>query len=686
MLCQICQERIFHNGSPTWTQNMDEDEDGDEDKDEDGDEDEDETEWALHHKDFETFDASIKEGCFICNRVWASLQPSEQLSISDREEAKNDNSKSSDTQHRISPDPELSTLGTRDCLLEYQILEDVDLDQSPNWYRLRFRSSLITFTEAPKLVINKIDASIILEISEIPANSKSAESFSLARDWITECDKLHKSCQAAAAGTYYPTRLLDCGLPGSPESCRVIESKSASITGPYLTLSHCWGHTECLKITTTNYNELLTDIPVSSLPLLYQDAVHATRQLQHRYIDWQQQVTLMSEVYSHAACNISAATSPNAEHSMFNSRDSTQVIIETLDLSINSQDVSKYVIRDENIWSHNPWLWINEVREACVNGRGWVLQERVLSVRNLYFGKSQLYWECHEKDAMEVWPAGLPSYFYNSKPRIKSLLQHGLESVSTINNDLEWLKAWNWIVRTYSFCGLTKSSDKLPAISSLVKRLRSSTNDEYVVGLWRSVLPQQLFWETLYQPPPLKDYRAPSWSWAAVDGLVTYDLKLSRPLEALVTVEGLEIDYLTDDDTQQVNGGWLGLRGKLRTITLTRSDKSMWINSHEWYGANIWFDTIGEPFDGDTTERSVYGLPVCLYTADQNGDEGEKPKDLYALILHVVDKGKGIYRRIGYWYASISQEHLDEILGFTDGEEEFPCEKYEDGYHYIRII
>ena len=35
-----------------------------------------------------------------------------------------------------------------------------------------------------------------------------------------------------------------------------------------------------------------------------------------------------------------------------------------------------------------------EVRNAPLNKRGWVMQERLLSRRTIHFGRSQAYWEC----------------------------------------------------------------------------------------------------------------------------------------------------------------------------------------------------------------------------------------------------------------------------------------------------
>lgn len=42
-----------------------------------------------------------------------------------------------------------------------------------------------------------------------------------------------------------------------------------------------------------------------------------------------------------------------------------------------------------------------------LNRRGWVIQERLMAPRTLYFGKDRIYWECNEKLCNEYLPCGL---------------------------------------------------------------------------------------------------------------------------------------------------------------------------------------------------------------------------------------------------------------------------------------
>jgi hypothetical protein len=86
-------------------------------------------------------------------------------------------------------------------------------------------------------------------------STKSIETLSLAQKWITDCIANHPLCSNVDKDfRWYPTRLLDCGSLGSSDgSYRLIETGNADLDGPYMTLSHCWGFTDCLKLTTDNY-------------------------------------------------------------------------------------------------------------------------------------------------------------------------------------------------------------------------------------------------------------------------------------------------------------------------------------------------------------------------------------------------------------------------------------------------
>jgi hypothetical protein len=113
---------------------------------------------------------------------------------------------------------------------------------------------------------------------------------------------------------------------------------------------------------------------------------------------------------------------------------------------------------------------------------------------------------------------------------------------------------------------LTKESDRLPALSGIAKKARVRLTSKYLAGLWETDLACGLGWTvcTTTTPPgvpvsrrPL-NYRAPTWSWASVEGQVEWKDRLQAT--------GIKIlrSYCKTGDldtTGGVHGGYLHLSG-----------------------------------------------------------------------------------------------------------------------------
>lgn len=123
-----------------------------------------------------------------------------------------------------------------------------------------------------------------------------------------------------------------------------------------------------------------------------------------------------------------------------------------------------------------------------------------------------------------------------------------IESSSELTG-LEGYFLWSRALEKYCTTRLTYGKDKLLAISGLAKRMETVLDDLCFSGLWKTVMPSQLLWRvnnyhstqlTIYkyadttneaqretQKPRQvyahrpEQYRAPSWSWASIDGAIT---------------------------------------------------------------------------------------------------------------------------------------------------------------------
>ncbi|KAK0624865.1 hypothetical protein B0T17DRAFT_507904 [Bombardia bombarda] len=105
----------------------------------------------------------------------------------------------------------------------------------------------------------------------------------------------------------------------------------------------------------------------------------------------------------------------------------------------------------------------------------------------------------------------------------------------------------------------------LPASQAL--RLLRPPGDEYLAGLWRSSLLSDLCWfvkdvEMVTQAHP---GRAPSWSWASLDGAVYMPLMKATEDYHCVAVDA-SVTLASPDSTGPATGGYIILSGQVPTI------------------------------------------------------------------------------------------------------------------------
>lgn len=186
-----------------------------------------------------------------------------------------------------------------------------------------------------------------------------------------------------------------------------------------------------------------------------------------------------------------------------------------------------------------------------------------------------------EHNACESYPTGLPDLFQTQVTTRFKALEHQKKSTdmkaprqrpeSDPTDDNYYV--WNSIIEAYTATLLTVPSDKLTALSGLAKKFLPRMNDEYVAGMWRRWLNVALLWcadngRKVDGSPSSRpqDYRAPSWSWASVDGIIARSPLLDG--EWSIHVAKYSLEHATDHITGVVIGGWIDLRGDLRPTGL----------------------------------------------------------------------------------------------------------------------
>ncbi|KAE9368198.1 HET-domain-containing protein, partial [Stipitochalara longipes BDJ] len=396
----------------------------------------------------------------------------------------------------------------------------------------------------------------------------------LPKKWIAECEKSHPTCKSRISNDFIPTRVIDVGTHPTDTPCLRIKDECLELVPgrKYATLSHCWGSdpSKIKRLLTKNLRAMKKSIDMALLPKTFQNAIRITRDLGVRYLwidslciiqddakDWFKESNIMGDVYSNSHCTISATGANDGSEGLFLDREQlVRGSFLRVKASWDGQGPRKYYERD-GILSKLPQgkkdteLWSREVDSATLNSRGWVLQERFLSRRNLMFGRNCLFWECDGKRAI----------FSISGTNICIFVLTRKDSeVNGAAGAPNAYRYWNEIVEYYSKKHLTKESDRLVALYGIAQSIQKQyTKDEYVAGLWKEHLINQLMWTTyknLKKRRPAA-YRAPSWSWASVIGKLMFrDILEAETHDKVARVEEVKV-YTVEGKEGQVTGGYI---------------------------------------------------------------------------------------------------------------------------------
>ncbi|RXG45309.1 hypothetical protein VDGE_06729 [Verticillium dahliae] len=440
-----------------------------------------------------------------------------------------------------------------------------------------------------------LESEELFVFAELEGNTGSATTLDTVYAWFSECSSHHQErCKNPPTSTdgWLPTRLLDVGA-NSASHWKLLISDIDLRGGPapaYLTLSYRWGtnpqHALWLLSTLDQYRK---GSRISDLPQTFQDLVVVARRFGVRYMwidcfciiqdcqdDWEAEAPMMRQVYANAACNIAASASDSPEGGLFRSRTIQDiwpgVIVKKSTLG---HEESVYCV-DSNYWDRN-------LLTSPLHTRGWVFQERFLGPRQLYFTRDQVLWECLEGHRCKGFPNGVP--LYDSPKSIDQLLvrPEGTERVGRLQDQggncfredamaLDVVNQWCDLVTAYSHCHFTNPEDKLYAFSGIAKFFQEITDVTYIAGMWRSRILDLLGWVvTRPKAKPSGAYRAPSWSWASVDGPVDMSKPVLGDVEPLLTVLEVQVSTKREEDkTVGVTGGFIKLRGAFITASYTR--------------------------------------------------------------------------------------------------------------------
>ena len=517
-----------------------------------------------------------------------------------------------------------------------------------------------------KVILSKTESGV-MNMLDVTPKALEAIRWKRVQTWIERCSSSHSVCKIrCSASGFFPTRVIY--VPFGPAALdaryHLIDTRVQSPTSlgaGYLTLSHCWGTPKKPPYRTTARNigeRLRTGIPASDLPLTFKDAIDAARKLRIPFLwidslciiqgdqeDWAVECMKMADVYMNAFLNISATSASSSQDGLASSYELHPRIIQT---GWDDGRAGHYRLID-------PDFWRERVTDAEINTRGWVLQERVLAPRVLHFGFDQVLWECCELSAAEEFPDGMSATYTggyvgglldfkqttNLFPRSQPTLQGAVDSKYRKFHGI-----WRKLGGMYGRCDLTEpDTDKLMAISGLARVIQRELDDQYLAGLWKKNLLGDLLWRVhktqrkiqgtvpdgLYEKRwdfsrRAERYRAPSWSWASVDGLVQLgsyldlsgkpesveegDLAFTMATTPLASILDVRTSLVNPrDQFGQLDGGKLVVWGQMHRLGLTR--ESMQTVMIFQATRQMAFDDIDELVSWGVYEQA-YFLPLLL--------------------------------------------------------------------------
>ncbi|KAI8632601.1 hypothetical protein F5Y19DRAFT_491226 [Xylariaceae sp. FL1651] len=482
----------------------------------------------------------------------------------------------------------------------------------------------------------------------------SQDQFTLLKEWIWVCDLKHDGCHRHDEGggeqtsSTMPTRLLELGEP-----LRLVDSASIQ-PSRYVALSHCWGKLKEVERFCTykhNISQLRDSIVFNKLPKTFQDAIMVARGIEVNYLwidslciiqddkeDWESEAARMEQVFSNAYCTIGASSAKSAVEGFLKYRPPRPCV------ELQSPNVGTIYVCP-NIDDFN-----RDVELGELNSRGWVLQERALSRRSIFYTSTQVYWECGAGVHCETLARlqNSRAAFLGDANFPYSALEYYRDGRQMLVQDL---------YERYSGLAFTKSWDRSVAILGLQDRLARAFKTQAAFGFFDMYFARLLLWMRRDSRPmariaqrPGSRHRVPTWSWFSREGAIKYmKLEFQRIEWAKEEFKSpfkqncqLELERqrsctflgLTGDGTSAVT-----LRGLARRFSMEKIDMLV----------NITFD--------EEQDFEVEDLRCVIIGRDKEERNTEVVK-YHVLIIYQVGRvsEEAVYERVGV--ASLKPEHV----------------------------
>lgn len=441
----------------------------------------------------------------------------------------------------------------------------------------------------------------------------------------------------------------------------------------YLALSYTWGIQQTYVTTINTIKDKLHALDTALLPKTIIEAITVTRRLGFRYLwvdslciiqdskeDKRHEISQMRLIFQHATLTIAAGKASSVTEGLLTKPD-LQWFMAPFKIPFRCSGS-----RDGTV-SVGHTAYYERFKDPW-NSRAWTLEEQILSPRVLLYSYDGLRWLCKTRRLEDL----------DSPDSLLLSLEPSFESAedSETDNSAALRKRWCDILTEYSQRELTHAKDKLIAFAAIAEAFQRMWGGEYLAGVWTRSLLEDLLCHrdttsesqsSLQLKPRPEKYRAPSRSWAAIDGHVfgPDDDDCERQAFQLHILEcsvRLKSDMLPFGP---VTGGHLRAEGILREVYRFRADSAVDFCDGFLHKA-ILPDSDGGPLPETSIDAvepslidgaSVFCLPLARVIDDPTRDL------LEGLILLPVDEGN--YRRVGFFSG------CDDLDWFREQEPQF---------------
>ncbi|KAH8647043.1 heterokaryon incompatibility protein-domain-containing protein [Tricladium varicosporioides] len=538
--------------------------------------------------------------------------------------------------------------------------------------------------------------------------------FDTIKTWLKECEAgradSHRMCLPGEANQFQlPTRLLE--IVQERGEFKVSLKVACRETLRYATLSHCWGEHQPLRTTKENLDDHLKEIKWSSLPRTFQDAVMISCSLgicylwidslcivQDDEVDWAKEAARMKDIYARSYITFAAAIGKDSRYGLFSREPEAVSICE----GKGPKRCARYTV------------WTTSV----LSTRAWVMQERLLSRRTLYFYEDEVLLEC--PSAVRCQCGGETSLYISNMSYQSWALTWGNARQCTDNDTILYrftqarrhindssrnrqpdgeetrglapctsntavfalVTLWDELLEHYCQRNITKLSDRLPAFAGIARAFgNSGVLGKYTSGLWDGLFLPLMLWyieptksPKLEQPSKADSALAPSWSWASVSGAWCYSripfsyefYAMAKPhqpgsmpqshnyLGALKT-EVITIEGCIATATIHYNTLYPGFQQDHTYTDRFKAQRVKLVADDEYI--EMWPDFVMDALENPVNSGElVYCLPI-------QGNSESEPRVIQGLVLRINEQDPALFSRIGIfqchtWFGSAKETEV----------------------------